>query len=114
MNKQVHLLEYLCDIYQQRKQIPTLNIMSRDLGMSIASLREQIEVPKALGIITANPRNGILFREYSFTPAVLNSVAYALKIDAKYFWQFSQVRRVLEEAFFEKLHNLYRKLKFRN
>ena len=79
--KQVQLLEYLCAIYQQKKQIPTLNKMSRDLGISIASLREQIEVPKALGIITTGPRNGILFKEYSFTPAVLSSISYALKTD---------------------------------
>ena len=98
--KQIQLLEYLSDIYKQKRQIPTLNKMSRELGISISSLREQIEVPKALGIVTSGPKNGILFKEYSFTPAVLSSISYALKIDQRYFWQYSKIRRVLEESFF--------------
>ena len=62
--------------------LPTLNELSQELGVSVASLREQLEVARALGLIEIKPgRGGTRRRAYSFTPAVRQSLGYALALD---------------------------------
>jgi DNA-binding FadR family transcriptional regulator len=64
-------------------QLPTLNDLSKQLGISVARLREQLEVAKALGLVEARPRTGLRRLPYSFLPAVRQSLAYAIEIDPK-------------------------------
>ena len=42
------------------EQLPPLSGLSRELGVSIASLREQLEVARALGLVEVKPRYGIM------------------------------------------------------
>ncbi len=100
-DKQRGLLDYLIEKARQPKsEIPTIQQLSSELGISTACLREQMELAKNLGIIATQPRKGIEIREYQFKPAVEKSLYYAISLDKKYFHQFSELRNHLEKAFF--------------
>lgn len=79
--------------------LPPISEISADLGISVASLREQLEVAKALGFVDVKPRTGIRRLPYSFTPAVRQSLSYALATDPTYFDGFSDLRNHLEAAY---------------
>lgn len=67
--------------------------------MSVAALREQLEVARALGFVDVKPRTGIRRQSYSFSPAVSQSLMYAVQLDRRYFEAFSNLRNHLEAAF---------------
>jgi DNA-binding FadR family transcriptional regulator len=81
-------------------QIPPLSILSLELGMSVSSLREQMELARTLGLIEAHPRSGIQLQPYSFKPAVIRSLAYAVMSNKKSFNEYSDLRKNLEKAYF--------------
>jgi DNA-binding FadR family transcriptional regulator len=83
-------------------QIPPLSILSQELGMSVSSLREQMELARTLGLIEAHPRSGIQLQPYSFKPAVIRSLAYSIMSNKKAFDEFSDLRKNLEKAYFPK------------
>jgi DNA-binding FadR family transcriptional regulator len=83
-----------------RTKIPSIQNISAELGLSTACLREQIELAKNLGLISAQPRKGIEILTYQFKPAVEKSLYYAINLDQSYFYQFSEIRNHLENAFF--------------
>jgi DNA-binding FadR family transcriptional regulator len=100
-NKQDELIQYLLDkSNHSSKDIPPINQISQDLGVSTASLREQLELLKLIGAINAKPRTGIQLLEYQFAPAVTKSLYYAVKLNPDYFSQFSEIRNHLEKSFF--------------
>ncbi len=66
-------LRYLATHEEANKKLPVLKTLSQELGVSLASLREQLEVARALGLVDIRPRLGMKRREYSFTPAVRQS-----------------------------------------
>jgi len=75
--KQNKLLDYLVKkTHQNEKQIPSLTKISHDLDMSIASLREQMEIARALGLIEAQLRRVIHNLSNSFTPGFIKSLSY--------------------------------------
>ena len=80
-------------------QLPSLTEISAELGIGVASLREQLEVAEALGFVEVRPRTGIRRLPYSFTPAVSQSLGYALELDRNYFEAFAQLRNQVEAAF---------------
>ncbi len=80
-------------------RIPALAELSKQLGVSIASLREQLEVARMLGVVEVRPKTGIRRLKYSFKPAVTHSLAYALTIDSNNFQQFSDMRNHIETAY---------------
>lgn len=82
-------------------QLPSLNELSKKFGVSVALLREQLEVAKALGLVEVRPRTGIRRLPYSFLPAVLQSLSYAIEVDRKYFDAFSDLRNHLEASFWD-------------
>lgn len=95
-------LNYLAETYQMDKDsehLPSLQVLSKQLGVSVSSLREQMEVGRALGLIEAKPRTGLRRLPYSFFPAVNQSLTYAITIDQEYFLKFADLRRNLEAAF---------------
>ncbi len=65
----------------------------------MASLREQLEVARALGLVEVRPRLGMKRRDYSFTPAVRQSLRYALALNDDNFRKFSELRNHVETAF---------------
>jgi len=81
------------------QQLPTLNELSRELGVSIASLREQLEVARALGLVEVRPRTGTKRLPYTFTPAVRQSLRYALILNNEYFQKYSELRKHIESAY---------------
>lgn len=95
-------LNYLAETYQvdeDSERLPSLQVLSKQLGVSVSSLREQMEVGRALGLIEAKPRTGLRRLPYSFFPAVNQSLTYAITIDQEYFLKFADLRRNLEAAF---------------
>ena len=55
------------------EKLPALKDLSVELGISVSSLREQLEVAKALGLVDVKPRLGVRPLPYSFSPAVTPS-----------------------------------------
>ncbi|MEN8172581.1 MAG: FCD domain-containing protein, partial [Chloroflexota bacterium] len=90
-------------------QLPSMNTLSDELDLSVARLREQIEVAKALGYIDVRPRTGIRRLPYTFTPAVWQSLSYALVISGGAFEAFSDLRRNVEMAYWEQAASLLEK-----
>jgi DNA-binding FadR family transcriptional regulator len=93
-------LRYLAQHEEENgQQLPPLSELSHALGVSIASLREQLEVARALGLVEVRPRTGTKRLPYSFTPAVRQSLGYAITYDKNNFEAFADLRRHLEVAY---------------
>jgi GntR family transcriptional repressor for pyruvate dehydrogenase complex len=100
-DKQEDFIDYLIEKQQSPgSAIPSIGAISAELGISTACLREQMELARNLGLITTQPRKGIEIQPYSFTPAVIKSLYYAIKTNRSYFEQFSELRNHLERSFF--------------
>lgn len=96
------LLNYLISTSKTEvnsNHIPSLKELSQQLEVSIALLREQLEVAKAFGFVDVRPRTGIRRLPYSFLPAVRQSLSYAIEIDRKKFQYFSDLRNHVEAAY---------------
>ena len=81
------------------QQLPALSELSRELGVSMASLREQLEVARALGLVEVKPRTGTKRLPYTFTPAVRQSLRYALNLNGELFHKYSELRNHIESAY---------------
>jgi DNA-binding FadR family transcriptional regulator len=100
-------LRYLATHEEVEHGIPTLKNLSTKLGVSLASLREQLEVARALGLVEVKPRLGTRRRDYSFTPAIRQSLGYALALNNENFRKYAELRNHVEAAFW---HEAVRKL----
>jgi len=80
-------------------QLPALSSLSKEMGLSVASLREQLEVAEALGLVEVRPRIGIRRLPYTFLPAVRQSLAYAIDLDPNFFDKFADLRNHIEASF---------------
>ena len=65
--------------------LPAIKVLSQEIGISISTLREQLEAAKILGLVDVKPRRGIRPLPYAFTPAVDASLCYAIQQDQAYF-----------------------------
>lgn len=92
-------LRYLAGHEEADNKLPSLHDLSRELGVSVASLREQLEVARALGLVEVRPRLGTRRRTYSFTPAVRQSLRYALALNDEHFRKYAELRNHVESAF---------------
>lgn len=92
-------MRYLATHNEADDEFPSLKDLSVELGVSLASLREQLEVARALGLVEVRPRLGTKRRAYSFTPAVRQSLRYALALDDTHFRKYSDLRNHIEAAF---------------
>ena len=95
-------LNYLAETSSKDEEcvrLPSLQALSKELGVSVSSLREQMEVARALGLIEAKPRTGLRRLPYSFYPAVDQSLSYAVAIDQENFLKFADLRRSIEAAY---------------
>lgn len=95
-------LRYLATHEEVENGLPSLKNLSVELGVSLASLREQLEVARALGLVEIKPRLGMRRRDYSFTPAVRQSLGYALALNNEHFRKFAELRNHVESAFWHK------------
>ncbi len=100
-------LRYLAAHEEMENGLPPLKKLSTELGVSLASLREQLEVARALGLVEVKPRLGTRRRSYSFTPALRQSLGYALALNDEHFRKYSELRNHVEAAFWhEAVQNL--------
>lgn len=93
------LLNYLAENQAEESKIPSLHELSNELNLSVASLREQLAVARALGVIEARPRTGLRKIKYSFTPAIRESVSYAITMEPSHFEMYADLRRHLESSY---------------
>jgi DNA-binding FadR family transcriptional regulator len=100
-------LRYLATHEEVENGLPSLKNLSMELGVSLPSLREQLEVARALGLVEIKPRLGMRRRDYSFTPAVRQSLGYALALNNEHFRKYAELRNHVESAFW---HQAVRKL----
>ncbi|MCA9958843.1 MAG: FadR family transcriptional regulator [Anaerolineales bacterium] len=82
-------------------RLPSLTDISRELGVSVGKLREQLEIARSMGLVSVRPRLGIQREPFNFAPAVLNGVLFGLGSGDATFVQFSQVRVALETFFWD-------------
>jgi DNA-binding FadR family transcriptional regulator len=95
-------LQYIAAIPRKKwiSRIPPLSELSQDLGISVATLREQLEVARMMGIVEVKPKAGIHKIPYSFKPAVITSLTYALASESTQFVQYANLRKHLEASYF--------------
>lgn len=94
-------LRYLASHPEADSGLPSLMELSRELGISVAGLREQLEVARALGFVEVRPRTGTRRRPFSFAPAVAQTLGYALALDSAHFDKFAQLRNHVEIAYWD-------------
>ena len=94
-------LRYLASHPEAETSLPSLSELSRELGISVASLREQLEVARALGLVEVRPRIGTRRLAYSFAPAVKQSLTYALVLNQSHFEKYSELRIHIETAYWD-------------
>ena len=82
-------------------QLPSLKDLSGELGVSVAALREQLEVARAIGLVDVRPRTGIRRLPYAFLPAVRQSLSYAVSLDMQHFYTFADLRIHIEVAYWQ-------------
>ena len=92
-------LRYLATNGEVENGIPSLKKLSLKLGVSLASLREQLEVARVLGLVEIKPRLGMKRLHYSFTPAINQSLGYALALSDEHFRKYAELRNHVESAF---------------
>lgn len=93
-------LRYLSQYQDDDGRLPALSKLSKELKISVATLREQLEVARALGLVDVRPKTGIRKLDYTFKPAVMKSLSYAAALNPGYFFQaFSDLRTHVESAY---------------
>jgi DNA-binding FadR family transcriptional regulator len=100
LDKLPEFLKYLAAREKNAEGIPALDQLSKDLGINRASLREQVAVARALGLVSVKPRTGTRQLPYSFLPALRQSLGYAILRDRAYFEKYSDLRTHVESAYF--------------
>lgn len=79
--------------------LPSLEKLSDQLGMSVSTLREELQVARAMGFVEVKPRVGIKCLPYTFSPAVTKSLAFAVNLDQHRFREFSDLRNHIEASY---------------
>ncbi len=92
-------LRYLAAHPEAENSLPPLTELSHELSVGVAALREQLEVARALGLVEVKPRVGMRRKPYTFVPAVLKSLDYALALNKDHFIAFADLRQHIETAY---------------
>jgi len=79
--------------------LPSLIDISKELGISVSTLREELAVAKSLGLVEVKPRVGITTLPYSFSPAVSKSLTFAVSLNKEMFKLFSDLRNHIEASY---------------
>lgn len=99
-NQLSHFLNYLVNNSSTGGEVlPSLIDISKELGMSVSTLREELAVAKSLGLVEVKPRVGIKTLPYSFTPAVSKSLSFAVRLNKEMFGLFSDLRNHIEASY---------------
>lgn len=92
-------MRYLAAHPQTAETLPPLTSLGAELGVSVASLREQLEVARALGLVEVRPRTGIRRLPFTFLPSVRQGLGYAMALDEANFQRFADLRKHVEAAY---------------
>ncbi|MGH2536216.1 MAG: FadR/GntR family transcriptional regulator [Candidatus Promineifilaceae bacterium] len=91
------LLGYLIDQgVEPGERLPALPALSRELGVSVGKLREELEVARQMGVLSVRPRLGTRREPFDFYPCVQAGLLFSLATGEATFQQFSALRRTLE------------------
>jgi DNA-binding FadR family transcriptional regulator len=94
------LMAYLAQQTSQgNNSLPSLSELRDELGISVSTLREELQVARAMGLVEVRPRTGIKCLPYSFSPTVSKSLAYAVCVDKNLFREFSDLRNHTEASY---------------
>ncbi len=95
-------LRYLIDNdIRPGQRLPALNDISQEMGISVGKLREQMEVARKMGLVSARPRLGIQREPFDFSQILLMVCFFGLATGEADFEQFSQLRQVVETGFWD-------------
>ncbi len=105
-NRLSALLLYLLEIsHKGINRIPSIKDLGKVLGISTPLVREQLEVAKTLGMVEVKPKLGIRRLEYSFAPAIMQSLFYAVALSPDHFEKYSDLRVHLESTYWSEAVN---------
>ena len=79
--------------------LPSLEVLRQEMGLSLSTLREQLEVARIMGFVEVRPKTGTRITEYSFTNAVLQSASYAVDINPELFQAYADLRNHIESTY---------------
>jgi DNA-binding FadR family transcriptional regulator len=82
-----------------KKELPSLESLRQELGLSLSSLREQLEVARIMGFVEIKPKTGTKIVEYQFTSAIFHSASYAVDIDPSLFQYYADLRNHIESSY---------------
>lgn len=95
-------LKYLIDSdVAAGQRLPALNDISREMGISVGKLREQMEIARGMGLVSARPRLGVQREPFDFSQILVDGVLFGLASGEANFEQFSQLRQVVEAGFWD-------------
>jgi DNA-binding FadR family transcriptional regulator len=83
------------------QRLPALNDISLEMGISVGKLREQLEVARKMGLVSARPRLGIQREPFEFSQMLLDGVLFGIATGEANFEQFSQLRQAVEAGFWD-------------
>lgn len=81
------------------ERLPSLAEIGQDMGISVGKLREQLEVARSEGMVSVRPRLGIQREPFNFADVLRNGVLFGIATGEASFEQFSQLRQIVEMAF---------------
>jgi DNA-binding FadR family transcriptional regulator len=95
-------MKYLASIPAETAcRLPPLTQLSKQLNISVASLREQMEVARIMGLIEVHPRTGIQKVKFSFTHTMVMGLMYGNEAGEESFQQISDLRKHIEAAYWQ-------------
>ncbi|MEL7644765.1 MAG: FCD domain-containing protein [Anaerolineaceae bacterium] len=80
MKNKSELLDYLAEAQRAQAPIPSIPELSHLLGISVASVREQLEVARTLGFVDVKTKVGIQNREFSLNQCLELGLRYGAKV----------------------------------
>lgn len=92
-------MSYLAKECRDGERLPPLTSLASDLGISVAALREQLEIARALGVVEIRPKTGIRRIPYAFRHSVVTSLAYGIEAEPGNFSAFADLRQHIEAAY---------------
>ena len=81
------------------EKLPSLVQISKELEISVAGVREQLEVARTLNLVDVKPRTGIKVNSFQFSKTLIPILLYAIEINPEMFLDFSDLRRHIESSY---------------
>ena len=103
------VLKFIANATRQDEPIPSISELSPQLGISTASVREQLEVPKELGFVEVRTRTGIQKNKFCLTGPLTLSMTYGMRVDPEVFQEYASIRRQLEIVYWYEACSLLEK-----